>query len=414
MSAPIKIPLPLRGVDMLSEETTLTAGYVRAAENVDIDKSGAFSRRSGQTLVNPNVDTHSVYYWANRGWLLVAKGSAVFRVDPSTYAGTFVCAMGASDRVDFQEINGDLYMANTGSLWRVRAGEDFARTVGVAAPAAVPSVEPVTVGTFIPGAYMLAIAAVDDLGEESPLKAIGVTELPAAGGFKLTGLAVDLGRTYRVYVSPPDGDEMYLATEFLAASAEQFVGEQPDGAQRASQHLEVLTPGSMLRQHAGRLYSVNGDTVTFSEPMRPHLTRPGHNFIRFVGSVRMCEPVEGGIFIGDDTGVVFLEGNDPVQFRRRQVSTHRVIAGSAIKLPGASIPVSEVSTATVVWLSEAGYYLGLAGGSARALHPEKLAVAEHLTGKSAFVFRNGTKQIITLVDATTSQTFGVAIDTQLQ
>jgi hypothetical protein len=64
-----------------------------------------------------------------------------------------------------------------------------------------------------------------------------------------------------------------------------------------------------------------------------------------------------------------------------------------------------------VWLSTEGYMLGRPSGDVVSLHPDRVRVAAGLEGRSRFLVRNGVKQIITLVAATTTTGNGVAIDT---
>ena len=404
------IPLPSLGVDMLSDETSLKAGTVRSAYNVDINRSGVFQRRAGQTLVESNSDLHTVASVQSRGWMLVGKGRAVFRVDPASNAGEFLADMGGPGSVDVQEINGSIYLINENSIQRVAPGAMAASPAGVPLPAAIPIPLPDPVGTFQPGRYAVAVSAVDAAGEESPLSAITSVTLHTTGGIRLSGMQPDPGRAYRVYVTPADGDELYLAETFTPTGFDHVVSSRPEGSIRATQHLAALPPGKWIRQHAGRLYTATEDRIVFSEAMRPHLTRPAHNFIKTVGLVRFFEPVAGGVFYGDDSGVTFLEGKDPVQFTQTKATPHRAIAGTSLTVSGAHLPGDMPAGDCAVWLSEAGYYVGLPTGQVVPLQAGRIAVAQHLAGRSAFIQRAGMKQIITLINTTTPQTIGIAID----
>lgn len=410
----IKIPLPTLGVDLLSGETGVAEGAVRSADNVDIRRDGTFKRRGGYEVKVAGADFHSLAH-TTRG-TIVARGQRVYALDTNTFTPSLLCEMGADAPVDFHEHNGHLYFTNPGSIWWVPSDESGPRRVGVRLPEAMPDLAPNAAGALLPGRYVVALSRVDDRGEESATKLVGSVDLPAGGGILLTGLPVDLECAYRAYLSPPDGDALYLSEEFSGAFSQFLLTRPADGAIRTSQHLAPMPAGEFVRGHAGRLYVMSGDTLYFSQPLRAHLHDPRHDFIKFSGQGRFLEAVAGGLYVGDDRGVWFLPGNDPDQFQLRNVSRVAPVRRSAVTLSGAHFNQELVAGDgnVVVWLSEEGYILGRASGETTPLHPERVRVAAGLEGRSRFVVRDGVKQIITLAAATTAPGFGVATDTSMQ
>ena len=409
---PVRLPLPALGLDLLSNETGLVEGAVRCADNVDIRRNGSFARRPGYEVVVPGAGFQALRK-TERGVLVVRNGK-VYALDVETYAPTLLCELGSEDPADFTEHNGHLYFGNAASLWWVPADEASPRRVGVSLPAVMPQIEPHESGALSAGRYTVALSRVDDRGEESPTKVVGQVDLPAGGGIRLHGMTPDVTSSYRVYLTPPDGDALYLSETFSAAFSEFIVSRPPDGAIRSTQHLAPLPAGEFVRGHAGRLYVARGDTVFFSEPLRPHLHDPRHNFIKFVGPIRFIEAVVGGVFVGDDRGVWFMPGNEPEQIRR--VTAVRAIRRSSAIVSGAHFDknITQSDQECAVWLSEEGYMLGRFTGDAVSLHPERVRVAAALEGRSRFIVRDGLKQIITLTAATTAPGFGIATDTTLQ
>lgn len=408
-----RIPLPALGVDMLSDETGLPEGTVRSADNVDIRRDGSFKRRDGYEVKVAGPDFHSLFH-STRGTLF-AQGAEV-RALHADYSSHLVCDMGGYSPVDFHDYNGNTYILNRSSFWWIPANDSTPRRVGVSPPQRIPDAEPALNGTLTSGTYSVGISRVDDRDEESQTVYVGKVKLTDGGGIRLKGLTVDPESKYRVYLTPPDGDVLYLSEELPAVFGEYVLTRQPDGTIRTSQHLKPMPTGDFVRSHAGRLYVADGDTVWYSEALRPHLHNPAHNFIRFVGKIRFIEPITGGIYVGDDRGVWFLPGNEPQEFQLRLISSVRAIRRSSIRLPGLHFnkDITQTDRDVVVWLSTEGYILGNAGGDAVSLHPERIRVAAALEGRSRFVIRDGIKQIITLVAATDRQTYGVAIDTTLQ
>lgn len=407
-----EIPLPSLGVDLLSDQTQMRRGSVRVAENVDINVSGTFKRRDGFTTVVAGEGFHSAYTDA-RG-TLVGRGNSLFAIDEAL-APSFLLDMAAPGPWDFTVYNGHTYVASRQALVFFPADGSAPRRVGVTPPVALPSLAAHTAGNLTAGTYAVAVSRLDDRGEESPTVALGTIELTA--GLRLEGLAVEVGSKYRVYITPPNGDVLYLAAEFDAVFTQYVVADMPDGAPRTSQNLRAMPAGDFVRGHAGRLYVARDDTLYFSEPLRPHLTDARSGFIQFVGDIRFVEPVEGGLYIGDDRGVWWLDGMDPSKSSLRRVSKPLAVRRSSLVVSSVHMagqgdqPVADVA----VWLSTEGYMIGRPDGGVTPLHPDRVALAADLEGRSVFVIRDGVKQIVTLIAATkeATQAFGVALDSTL-
>lgn len=409
-----KLPLPVLGVDLLSDETSLPEGAVRSADNFDIRRDGSFKRRDGYAVIESGADYHSLFSTERHG-ILVARGSSLYSLRPRTLELSWLFDTGCDGPIEFERYNDHLYLISRGAFWWIAGDDLVARRVGVAPPESIPDIEPTAAGALPAGRYSVAISRVDERGEESRAVFAGSIYC-AGGGLRLSGLAIDLGASYRVYLTPPDGDTLYLSETFLAAFSEYVVTRPPAGMIRTSQHLRPMPPGDFVRGHAGRLYVADGNTLWFSEALRPHLHDPRHNFITFAGQIKFIESVEAGLLVGDEHGVVLLTGKEPEQFQQRRVSGAQPVRRSSLKLKGANFnkDITDTDMDVVVWLSTEGYMLARASGDVVSLHPERVRVAAGLEGRSRFVIRDGIKQIITLVAATDRQTYGVAIDTTLQ
>lgn len=408
----MKIPLPARGVDLLSDETGLPEGAVRSADNVDIRANGHFTRRKGYSIAAAGAGFHSVR--ATAAGMLVGRNSGLYRLDTASYAMTLLCDMGSDAPIDFAEHNGHTYCINRSSFWWIPAGDTAARQVGVREPDSLPVPTAHPYGALAAGRYGVAVSRVDDRGEESRTVFVGAVDLPAGGGIMLAGATLDAAASYRIYLTPPDGDVLYLSETFPGVLTQFIVSRPPDGATRATQHLQPMPAGGdFVRGHAGRLYVARDNVVLFSEPHRPHLHDPRYNFVQFVGAVRFIEPVAGGIYVGDDRGVWFLPGNDPAEFQMRKASDAVAVHRSSTALSGAHFnkDVTQTDMDVAVWLSTEGYMIGRPSGDVVSLHPDRVRVAAGLEGRSRFLVRHGVKQIITLVAATTAAGHGVAIDT---
>jgi hypothetical protein len=396
------IPLPLLGIDMLSDETALPAGTARSAVNVDLGKA-TIKRRDGYRMLLPGHGMSGVYNWNGR--VLLGRGYDLCDLDVQSLAVTQVASMGSAEPIDFHEYNESLYAANEGALWRLpRRGP--AQRVGVRMPA-VPDIESHPYGTLTAGRYLVAISIVDATGEESGALPLGSLQL--RGGLKLTGLPAVDGHRWRVYMTPPDGDVLYLVEEFPALLAQHVLTVYPGGQPCEVLHLQPMPAGSFVRSQGGRLYVARGSVLWFSEALRPHLHRPASNFVQFEGPIRILEALDGGLLVGDDEGVHWLAGADPTAWSKRRTSRAVAVRRSSLVLPAKHFTAGAPGD-VAVWLATDGYWLGAADGSARQLQPGRIAIDPRTEGRSVFLQRDGMKQLITLTAAHQGQVFGVAID----
>lgn len=408
-----KIPLPVTGVDLLSGETSLGEGFVRRAENVDLARDGGFSRRGGYAVLSTD-DHHSIVYLKTRDRLIIGKGDLAVLADTSLNTIASV-DMGSNTALDVCEENGRVYVTNAGRLVYLRAYEDVFSDVGVPPVETLPTLSPHDAGGYLPGGYAVAVSKIDAYGEEGPARHCGVVTLTTPGAIRLTGLPLDFAHSYRIYVTPTNGDVLYRAEDIPGATGDFILGRTPDGNMPATLDLQRMPSGRWVRYHGGRMYVARGKSLWFSEPLRPHLCNQAHNGIGLSANARMLEPVAGGIYVADDKGVLFYAGLDPTKFTVRRVSTDKVLTGTAIALPASAVgEVGQGQDHVVLWLSESGYYYGREDGTAVPVNPGRIKLDPTLTGRSAFIKRSGMKQVVTTVNSSTVQTFGVAVDSVIQ
>ena len=410
MSQTKPYPLPIAGVDTLSSETALVKGAVRSAVNVDIGRAGRFKRRAGYTRRVAHPGMHSLFYAAQKGWTLVAQDSALYQLDINTYSLTPLATLSSPDKLEYTEYNGNLYFANKTTIGWVPNDSATARPVGVPVPT-TPALSAAG-GDLTPGKYGVAITLVDDRGEEGGATKLQVIDLPDGGGIRLANLPQRMGWTISVYVTSADGDVLRWAAEFPAVFPTYVVAGIAQGGELDTQFLIPLPPGDIVRWHNGRLFTAKNGALRFSGALRPHLHNPAHDVIPFSGHIAFVESVSDGLYVGDSRGVWFLSGTDPTKFEQRRVSTCRAVARSSIMIPPEHFPPKQVpaEAPVAVWLSTSGYVVGMPGGTTVELQPDRLKVPSGLTGRSAFLLREGRKQVVTPVNSTSTATFGTAVD----
>lgn len=410
MSETKQYPLPIAGVDVLSSETALTEGAVRSAVNVDIGRAGRFKRRAGYARQLAAPGLHSLFYAPQKGRTLVAQASTLNWLDTDDFSLTPIFELASSAPLDYTEYNGNLYFTNRSSMGWVPSDSTEARPVGVPVPDA-PTLS-VGNGGLLPGTYGVTITLVDDRGEEGGACTMQTIELPEGGGIRLADLPQHMGWGVYVYITSADGEILRYAAEFPAVFPTFVVAENAQGSDCETQHLVPMPPGDFVCWHNGRLFTAKNGALRFSEPLRPHLHNPAHGVIPFSGHIAFIESVGDGLFVGDSRGVWFLAGNDPTRFEQRRVSTCRAVARSSVMVPPEHFPDKAVPAdiPVAVWLSTSGYVVGMPGGATVELHPDRIKVPSGQAGRTAFLLREGRKQVVTPVNSTSTATFGTAVD----
>ena len=410
---------PVLGIDQLSDETSLIhdsrkgVTAIREGKNIDLDAEGNVSRRKGYTLKLAGATYHSLYESA-RGWLMACKGEELGVYTPETNVFAVITTMASNYLTSFTELNGNIYFMNPGHKGMIRVDEAKARPLGETLPDAIPDFAVATSGSLPAGRYGITYSVVNNVGEESPLGPLMVVTLNERGGVQGTLFTVAAGYKYRIYMTTVDGTELYQAAEFDANVTSFLISNHEVGRRPITQYLTYLPFGYTICAHGSRLYVATTDFVFFSEAFMPHLTNPAHGFLPTVGFTTMLQPVEGGIFIGDQTGVKFYKGEDPLVFEPKDVSTEVPVFGTSIAVPGSFLPEEYASAdVSAIWLSESGYHIGLPTGEVVRLHSRQVRLPRYVQGCTALSVKDGRKQLITPVNSNVLADASVALDSTI-
>lgn len=395
---------------MLSNETSIPAGAIRKAINVDIDRYGNFSRRKGYA---PTISGsfHSARSFLQKGWIMVVQGNTLQRfVYPTTLLDVYT--LNSSDPVDYHEHNGTIYFSNKTTIGRVSYGDNVGSRIGVPVPGTSPSLTATTVGALVPGTYTIAFTFLDNLGQESGASGYLRIKLTVNGGIALSGLPTQSGYRLRVYMSAADGEVLRLNQEFNAVLSTGYITDFKEGKQLDTIGLTEMIPGSIVRGFNGRLYTCLDNVITFSEPLRYGATNLATNRIVLNDNITIFEPVLGGIYVGAGNKVWFMEGGDPSKFTQKLVSNCRAIPNSSTVVPGEHFDQKVVNSnyPVALWLSTSGYAVGLVDGTVIELQPDRVRIPGSQMGRTTFLLRNGMKQAITPVNSTLTASFGLADD----
>ena len=415
-----KLRKPILGIDQLSDETSLLSDdngrtiAFREGTNIDLDTEGNCGRRQGQIKKLTGSGYHSLYE-SKRGWLMLCNKQELGVYNTTSNSLVVLANMEESQPTSFAELNGNIYYMNPGAKGMIRANEIGVRTLGVDLPKVTPSFTAAAGGSFEAGKYGIAYSIVDDTGEESPLGPLMVLTITERSSIQGTLFTTYPNTKYRVYITSVDGEELYQAVEFDADVISYLISDHGEGRQPATQYLSNLPFGYILRAHGSRLYVATNDFVFFSEPFLPHLTNAANGFIPVTGFVTMVQPVETGIFIGDQTGVRFYSGDDPEEFQVKDVSSEPVVYGTAVAVPGEFLPgdMGKGSDTVAIWLAPSGYQVGMPSGEIIRLHTKQVQLPRYVQGCAAFSTQDGRKQLITPVNSNELADVSVALDSTI-
>lgn len=182
-----------------------------------------------------------------------------------------------------------------------------------------------------------------------------------------------------------------------------------------------LTPmpfGRYLTQHAGRLWSVQGDTIFYSQSLNYQQHDRRYNFITAPGYITAFGSVADGLYVSTTSEVFFLRGDDPTKMELIKCSDSAAVLDSQVYLPFDTLDTDalavngsqyQVSNA-FAWLSRHGLCIGIPSGVVRILTADRARLPVHARASSALIARDGFYQVVSVVDSISSDGRGHAKD----
>ena len=396
--------------DLPTNEFGITMA-LREALNVDlVGPSKKARRRAGYTLKVPG-SAHSP--WGFEGRLLAAVDGDLCAYDSSFGLLGTVRADVGDRRISYAAYNDDLYWSNGAEIRRLR-GRDFADLpVWIDAPG-VPNAQALGGGSLAAGAYRVAMTWLDAEGRESG--AAGAAEADVADGgalrvYNIPSAPAD-AVTARVYVSPPNGEELYATADLSPLVTQTVITQVGDGKALETLWRQPLPPCEILRAWSGRLLGGSGNLLVWSDPLRPGLTTHD-NYMRFGARITLLEPVgEGtgsaGVFVADHAKVYWLDGAKPDEWSRSIRYSHPAVPGTSLVVPGTDVGL-EAPDPVAAWMSANGVFcLGLPGGRVVPLTEGRLAAHEDgVEGAAMLRVQNGLRQLVMSYMASTTGALAV-------
>lgn len=341
-------PWPL-GLDNLSEDTDLPEGALRAAEDVCIDPNGTVNSAAGPALASPLPGAADV-------WTSLA-GSTYARVEDQLHqveSGDFYGALGDGPFA-FADHLGGVIVSTHSQIFQVGQAPAV-RPLALPAPSF--QVRSTASGGLDAGRYGVAACALRG-GEEFGLSAVQFVEVPQGGGLLLD--ISGLGDLVRVFRTSSNGTQLYRAVDAPSGMPDYLLGAGKLGSEPTGRFLEPMPGGHLLASWNGRVLCARGRNLNFSQPLRPALYDPRHDFIPLPGRITMVAPLPDGIYLSTRHETFFLNGTDPATASLIKLSASPPPEGCFAVLQGGLFTEID-DTKVAVWLSAEGFVLGLPGG----------------------------------------------------
>lgn len=345
--------------------------YLRNAVNVDITDVGTLQRRKGTTLAQAGTDCHSLW----------SDGERAFYVDGTDlkrFAGEVVATGLAYGRpVSFCKApTGDVIWTDGVRLEAIDKG-----AVAVPTPNPAPTVTAGGGGALHAGYYQVCITAVAADGRESGSTWPIQVQVPDSGRIEVSGLP---GTLVNLYVSPLNGDTLYLTASTTASSyIIPVMGTQ--GAQCQTLNLRPLPAGRFVREYHGRLLVADGFGLYYSEPWAYGLYNPLRGYIPLAG-ITLMEPGQTGVYVATADKTYWLSGLDVDQVERMvDLLPYGAVEGSAARME---------SSNDIAWFSARGLVVGTQDGQVKNTQEETVAVGAAQTGATLYREQDGMRQLV--------------------
>ena len=393
---------PIIGVNNTAKEHSVPDGYVRAAENVDVDSSGKVSRRKGYQKRADLIGARSLYAVEDESFAVIAVGAWLGVLKDNSIKFVAVCH--PFNDVSSAQVLDDV-VCSDGEQW-VRVSDDGAAAFWTEQPDRQPTVT-VVPGSLTPGAYLIAATFVDENGRESGCAGAVKVSVQAGGSLQLTNVpvAADASTKTNIYVSEPNGSSLYRVAS-VRTTATTIDTVTRGGKALDTQFMSWLTPGDVVAYGHGRLVSAKANVMYFSEPMQTGLCNAAHSYVVFKDPVDMIVAVGtanyGGWFVAAGKRTYWLDNADISKAQRSIAVPHGAVRGTCVLVDSDTLGIEGIgamTTKSAYWMADNGaFYVGAQGGIVSAA-PSKHFVGASGAENGASVVRSvdGTRQIVTTV-----------------
>jgi len=371
------------GQNTVAPETALPEGSLRRALNVDLDDGGKVYRRPGRTLTLAATAPHSL--WSDGEAVYYVSGTELLRGVSLSSPPTVIATVSADLPVSFCKVNEVPYWSNGVESGRILSG--VSEPWSVPTPPWQPAATAVSTGGMPAGRYQVAITFARR-GEEGGAIQPTILSVPAGGGIDLSAIPQNpAADSVRVYLSTPDGDQLYFHSYIPAATTTASLVHKNLGKPLATLFLDEMPAGRIVRHKHGRLWVANSNILACSEALRYGLTNPGKHFFLFPADITVLEPVDDGAYVVADK-TYFLGGTSPEAMTQRVVLDATGVFGTGMTLAAHRTGL-QATGELAYWVGSIGPVLGLPGGQVMGLTKDRAYDVLAESGASLYRERAG-------------------------
>ena len=363
-------------MNTVSDTARQQGNFVRIANNIDINPNGTIELRSGKDKVS-DMSIHHLWQ------------SPLHKDVFGLYDG-YWCVVNPYDWTvkKLTEIgNTPLYHALVNNRVVVAGQHGLYEYDGqTAKPLTIPTPPlPVVQGTKQGQDFGEYVSGLDETTHRARTRVIAISYLVGQkeGGLSSTvkidadsvtitlPMVFDRAITHiNIYITEQGGAELKLLASVPKDTTEyRFDTGVILGKPATTQHLDSMMTGKYLALWRSRLVVAKSNVIYFSEPLNYHLTDERHNYIAMPQRVTFLEVVEGGIWVGQTTGVAFLQGVDIDEMTISHKAVQAPIADSSTQMPSETVgELSNGGSTVALWLSANGYCVGTSDGSVVEYH----------------------------------------------
>jgi hypothetical protein len=397
----VELLFPL-GKNTVKKETDLPDGSARELLNVDLTNSGKPSRRRGFTSIYSGAGIHSLF--STKPYSFFCEGTSLKQLHRDFTTTSVRTGLDPSVALSYAEVDGRIYYANGSQKGVITENAESAEW-GVEAPVGQPILSATAAGGLDAGTYQVAITYVSALGEESGTGRAALVELTSGGGILISNIPQSSADSCNVYVSPTNGDVLYLAKNVPMGTASTTVQSTINFSKMLeTQFLEEVPAGHIVRHYNGRMWMAVGELLVFTPALRYGLFDPRHTYFRFPARISIVQPVENGIYVVSGSNTYFLEGDKPQDMSQTVVYHQGAVEGTGMAVPPKALKGSDMLSGTeaddspddvAYWFSNTGAVLGFPNGKIKAITEDRLVVSEYENGATLFREEGDTRQLIT-------------------
>ncbi len=402
-SAPYTLgPWP-KGINNVKRVSTLDLDELRDARDFIFDEKG-FGKTRPELSLDLSGTAMSGLFSVNSAEGLVFDAGTLYRVNPRSGL-KIALASGYSSGLftSYVEVGPEVFFTNGREYGRVNV-VDWAVRDGFGTPnpdGLAVSLASAGFGTLPAGTYLVGLAFVDTLGEESGCQEVLSITLPSSGGITVSwaGTVPSGVGSIRIYASSTNGtrEELDKFDEVPVSTSSIVIDGLFRGAALGTLFLEPVPVPDLVTLYNGRLYFAVDNKVFSTEPFRYGLYNEDNNEVGvFPEKVSVLEANVNGIFVVADRTYSYV-GSGPKDFELNDsVFDFPASFGSGTQVEGKLFDGMglQLSESAPYWFSSRGGVLGLPNGSVLALSRGRAEPKRFARGVSGMVEFEGAVGIV--------------------